>query len=127
MKDTFYFPHDYEPTSDPKMIAMIGGYGATGYGLYWRIVEMLHSSETHTLLKEDYIYVALSKQMSIPVEQVRVFVEDCVNIYKLFDGDDDQFLSNRVMKNIEKRKSISEMRSKAGKISAQKREEKSDF
>jgi hypothetical protein len=127
MKDTFYFPHDYEPTSDPKMIAMLGDYGATGYGLYWRIVEMLHSSETHTLLKEDYIYVALSKQMSTPVEQVRVFVEDCVNIYKLFDGDDDQFLSNRVMKNIEKRKSISEMRSKAGKISAQKREEKSDF
>ena len=57
---------------------MLGDYGATGYGLYWRIVEMLHSNENHALSKEKYIYIALSCQMSTPVEQIEQFVKDCL-------------------------------------------------
>ena len=41
-KETFYFQHDYEPTSDPKMQALVGEYGAAGYGVSWSIIEMLH-------------------------------------------------------------------------------------
>lgn len=123
MKDTYYFPHDYEPTSDPKMCAMIGEYGATGYGLYWRIVEMLHSNEQHTLPKEQYLYLSLSKQMSTSVEQVLRFIDDCIGVYKLFDSDDVCFYSNRVLKNIDFREHIKKVRSDAGKVSAQKKAE----
>ena len=132
MKDTFYFPHDSEPTSDPKIIAMLGDYGATGYGLYWRIVEMLHSNENNALPKEKYIYKALSCQMATPVEQIEQFVEDCLTVYKLFEGDDNCFFSGRVLRNIDLRNKSIEQRSLAGKKSAQKRaeqklENESDF
>jgi len=123
MKDTFYFPHDYEPTSDPKITAMLGDYGATGYGLYWRIVEMLHSNEEHRLPKEQYLFKALSNQLAIDVNQIIKFVNDCVSVYKLFESDDEFFFSNRVFKNIDKREKIVEQRSIAGKASALKKAE----
>jgi len=38
MKKTFYFSHDFEPTSDPKIQALISEYGGLGYGIWWRII-----------------------------------------------------------------------------------------
>ena len=121
MKDTYYFPHDYDSTSDPKIQSMIGEYGATGYGLFWRIIEMLHSDSEHKLPKKQYIYLALAKQMSTSVEQVSTFVEQCISLFELFESDDRFIWSNRVNRNISKRIEISESRSKAGKTSAEKR------
>ena len=34
MKKTFYFSHDFEPTSDPKIQALISEYGGLGYGSF---------------------------------------------------------------------------------------------
>lgn len=119
MKDTFYFQHDYNPTSDPKVQALIGEYGAIGYGIYWRIVEMLHEDELHKLQCKKFIYIALAKQMLTSVEQVETIIKNCIDIYELFKSDDDFFWSERVMRNINKRTEISNKRSKAGKISAE--------
>jgi len=58
MKESYYFSHDYEPTSDPKIAALLGEFGAVGYGIFWRIVEMLHSSKDHQIPKKKYIYSA---------------------------------------------------------------------
>lgn len=121
MKDTFYFQHDYNPTSDPKVQALIGEYGAIGYGIYWRIVEMLHDDELHKLQCKKFIYIALAKQMLTSVEQVESIIKNCIEIYELFKSDDDFFWSERVMRNINKRTEISNKRSKAGKISAESR------
>ena len=56
-KETFYFPHDYDPTGDPKMQALLGEFGGCGYGVFWRIIEMLHSDSSHKLpLKTIYIF-----------------------------------------------------------------------
>ena len=114
-----YFSHDYNATLDPKIIALLGDYGAIGYGIYWRIVEMLHAEESHTLPLKDYIYKALAKQMSTSVEQVSSIVSDCINIYDLFIACDDCFYSKRVNDNIQKMEETKEKRSKAGKISAE--------
>lgn len=116
-----YFSHDYYATLDPKIIALLGDYGAIGYGIYWRIVEMLHAEESHTLPLKDYIYKALAKQMSTDVEQVSSIVRDCINIYDLFIACNDCFYSKRVNDNIQKMEEIKEKRSKAGKISAENR------
>lgn len=121
MKDTFYFQHDYNPTSDPKVQALIGEYGAIGYGIYWRIVEMLHDDELHKLQCKKFIYIALAKQMLTSVEQVESIIKNCIDIYELFKSDNDFFWSERVMRNINKRTEISNKRSKAGKISAESR------
>lgn len=120
-KETYYFSHDYNPTSDPKIQALIGEHGAIGYGIYWRIVEMLHEDNNHKLELKKYIYIALAKQMSTSVEQVQGIVEDCINVYELFCSDEMHFWSERVMRNIDKRSEISSKRSKAGKISAENR------
>jgi len=121
MKDTFYFSHDYEPTSDPKIQAMLGQFGAIGYGLYWRIIEMLHSDNEHKLQKKQYIYLALAQQMLIDVEQVTTFIEQCINVFELFESDQNNFWSDRVNRNIEIRNINSANKSKAGKISAEMR------
>lgn len=121
MKETYYFAHDYNPTSDPKIQALIGEHGAAGYGIYWRIVEMLHEDDSHELELKPYMYIALAKQLSTSVEQVRTLVEQCVNVYELFETDGVIFWSERVKRNIEKRNEISNKRSKAGKISAENR------
>jgi len=116
-----YFSHDYNASSDPKIIALIGDYGAVGYGIYWRIVEMLHSENEHKLPLKEYIYKALAKQMSTSVEQISTIINDCINVYELFIKDNDFFYCQRVFDNIQKMEETKEKRSKAGKISAERR------
>lgn len=116
-----YFSHDYNATLDPKIIALLGDYGAVGYGIYWRIVEMLHAENEHKLPLKEYIYKALAKQMVTNVEQVSAIVRDCIDIYDLFIECDGCFYSKRVNDNIQKMEEIKEKRSKAGKISAENR------
>ena len=116
-----YFSHDYNASLDPKIIALIGDYGAVGYGIYWRVVEMLHSENEHKLPLKEYIYRALAKQMVTSVEQISTIINDCINVYELFIKDNDFFYCQRVLDNIEVRTKISESRSKAGKISAERR------
>jgi hypothetical protein len=117
-KDCFYFPHDYDPTGDPKMQALIGEYGAAGYGIYWRIIEMLHSDSSHKLPLKKYIYTAIAKQMLTSVEQISTIIEYCINVCELFNSDSEFITSNRVNRNIERRTQLSEKRSIAGKASA---------
>jgi hypothetical protein len=125
-KETFYFQHDYEPTSDPKMQAFIGEYGATGYGVYWRLIEMLHSNKDHCLPYENYIFVAVGKQMQVKPEIVKEMVQNCVQLFKLFKDDDACFWCERVLRNIEHRKEISEERAFAGKKSGEARRKKKE-
>jgi len=125
-KDVYYFSHDYNPTSDPKMLAFVGEYGAVGYGIYWRIVEMLHESQEHTLPLKNYIYSALAKQMLTDVEQVFKIVESCINEFELFDCNDEVFWCNRVLRNVEKRLDLIAKKKKAGDASAKARQERKE-
>jgi len=118
MKDSFYFSHDFEPTNDPKISAMISVYGPAGYGLYWRIVEMLHSESTHSIKFKEYVYMAIAKQMATDAAHVKSFIEDCINRFELFATDGETFYSERVMRNIEARKQLSERRSNAARTAA---------
>lgn len=122
-KDTYYFQHDYEPTSDPKMQALLNKYDWHGYGLFWRIIEMLHSDESHKLARKKFIYLSLCNK-STSVQQVLQFVDDCINDFELFSADIDFFWSERVIRNVEKWKKNSENKSFAGKESARLRAEK---
>ena len=120
-QDTLYFPHDYDPFDDIKFEGMVAKHGAVGYSVFWRLVEMLHSSADHNLLLDGYVYDSISGRLSIPSEQVEMVIDDCIHKYHLFQATNGLLWSNRVLKNIEKRKQISEQRSLAGKASAEQR------
>lgn len=117
-KETYYFQHDFEPTSDPKVQVLLDQFGGLGYGVFWRLIEMLHSSESHRLELKDYIYMAIAKQMKTDVEQIKVIVSYLINPCELLMTDGQNYWSNRVDENIRKRKEISEQRSLAGKKGA---------
>lgn len=121
MKDTFYFQHDYEPTSDPKVGALLAKYGGLGYGIWWRLIEMLHSTETHKIEKKKYIYATIAQQMLTSVEQVSDIIEYCISDCELFISDESSFWSERVFRNIHMRAASREQKSAAGKASAEKR------
>jgi hypothetical protein len=119
MKNTkFYFQHDFEAVDDPKILWMLSDYGATGYGLYWRIAEMLHKDEKHILPFKEYLFNGLAKQMVIDENIVRGFIADCIDKYELFKKCEDGFTSERVLTNLknmaEKKQQISIIRKEAG-------------
>lgn len=117
-KESYYFPHDYEPIGDPKMQAFVGEYGAVGYGIFWRIVEMLHADPTHKLPLKQYIFLAIAKQMLTSAEQIQAIIQYAINTCELFISDEEYFWSNRVNSNFAKRTELSEKRAVAGRLGA---------
>lgn len=115
--DAYYFQHDYNPANDPKIICLLGNYGGLGYGIFWRVIEMLHQEKSHKLPLKNYVFEAIAKQMLTSVEQIEEVIKKCIDDYELFQGDQLFFWSNRVLQNIKKQNEISEVRSKAGKAS----------
>jgi hypothetical protein len=114
-KNAYYFQHDYDPTGDPKIQALVGEYGATGYGIYWRLIEMLHAEDTNMMPKKKYVYLALSKQMLTDVILVEQIISDCINEFELFQSDESHFWSNRVFVNVKRREELREKRIEAGR------------
>jgi hypothetical protein len=70
---------------------------------------------------EPYIYESVANKLSISSEQVEKIIEDCIQKYHLFVANGTFFWSERVNRNIEKRKKISKIKSKAGLASAEQR------
>ena len=113
-----YFSHDYNTTQNAKIVCLLGDYGGLGYGMYWRIIELLHQNKEHRLPIKPYIIEAIAKQMLTSAEEVKRFISDCCEKYELFDTDDVMFWSDRVFDNISYREHISGVRSIAGKAGA---------
>ena len=128
MKKTFYFSHDFEPTSDPKIQALISEYGGLGYGIWWRIIEMLHSDDNHKLPKKQFLYRAIAGQMDTNHIFIEEFINFCIEILELLNTDGNYFWSNRVFKNFEQMDKERGWRSKGGINSANARKLKeADF
>jgi hypothetical protein len=123
MKKTYYFQHDFEAISDPKIQYILAKFGGIGYGLWWRIVEMLHQEEENKLQHKEYIYFALANQLKCEQDLVKSFIQSCIEDVDLLGSDGEYFWSERVLKNVGKMQNIKEKRSAAGKLSAEKRAE----
>jgi hypothetical protein len=121
MKKTFYFSHDFEPTSDPKIQALISEYGGLGYGIWWRIIEMLHSDDDHKLPKKQFLYRAIAGQMKCEYVLIEEFIDFAINVLELLNTDGNYFWSNRVFKNFEQMDKERGWRSKGGINSANAR------
>lgn len=123
-KETYYFSHDYSCTNDPKIQTLIGKYGAKGYGIFWRVVEMLHEDQENKLKLKPYIYFGIASLFNEEPEFIEEVILFAVDFCELFDKDNDCIYSNRVLNNLDKRNKIKEARSKAGKRSAEIRQQK---
>lgn len=122
-KDSYYFPHDYDASNDPKMVGFLDQYGAKGYGVYWKIVEMLHNDRDQLLPFEQYIYISIALPMKMTPKEVEDMICSCIEPYRLFASNGEFFWSERVKRNVAVRAEISAARSKAGKESARRRKE----
>lgn len=126
MKDAYYFSHDVNAKSDPKIMAMRNVYGAEGYGWYWIIIEMLAEQNEYKLCHKKWVYDALAMAMQCDAIATEKFITDCINDFELFDSDGEFFWSNSLIRRMEQKREKMAKRSEAGKKGAQKRWKNSD-
>tara|TARA_R110000764_G_scaffold36200_3_gene80899 strand:+ start:3875 stop:4603 length:729 start_codon:yes stop_codon:yes gene_type:complete len=117
-KETYYFSHDYSCINDPKIQALIGKFGASGYGIFWRIVEMLHENSEHKIELKPYVLDAIASLFKEDVKLIKSVLDYSINICELFQKDENFIYSQRVLDNLDKRDAIKKARSEAGKRSA---------
>ena len=102
MKDSFFFKHDCNSRSDPKILQMISVYGMVGYGWFWVLVELLREQDNYKLdISGKYAINALAMQMYTDNETAKKFIGDCINEFHLFESDGTCFWSNSLMKRME--------------------------
>lgn len=118
-KDTYYFSHDANALSDPKILAMRCDYGLEGYGLYWAIIEMLRNEATYKLPLNKNTYRAIKIQTGTTID-VDKYVNDCIKEYGdnetengLFNTDGKSFWSASLLRRMEKYETLKEKRSQA--------------
>ena len=93
MKDTFYFPHDYNASNDEKIKKLIRIEWWEGYGIYRHIIEQLANNNWR--MSEDSIE-DLSYSMHLSCERIATVLRN----YDLFVFEDNFFYSNRLLEHI---------------------------
>ena len=109
-KNTYYFTHDYNAHNDTKILYLRQDLGMEGYGIYWYLIESLADSGGILPLK---ILPVLARQMDCTL----VKVEGIIRNYELFEINENQFFSQRLLSHLDVRKALSE----AGKQGANNR------
>lgn len=129
-KDVYYFSHDANALSDPKILAMRCDYGLEGYGLYWAILEMLRNEATYKLPLNKTTYRAIKMQTGTTVD-VENYLQDCINEYTdsesgngLLNTDNRYFWSESLLRRMQKYESLKEKRSQAANLRWNKEKDK---
>ena len=120
-KDAYYFPHDSNARHDPKVLAMRADFGLEGYALYWIIIEMMRDAEGYTLPLEKFIFKSISMESHSPKftgEAVEQFIWKCIEEYKLFHTDNENFWSVAFLDRMAKVDEIRKKKSEAGRKGA---------
>lgn len=121
IKDAYYFSHDSNARSDPKIMALLNSYGMEGYGRWWVIVEMLREQCNYKLPNEEWVFDALAMAMLCDANSTKKLIDDCVNRFKLLQKDDNYLWSNSLLRRMEKREEEREKKVEAGRKGAEKR------
>jgi hypothetical protein len=117
-KEAYYFSHDSNARSDPKILEMRSVYKSMGYGWYWMIIELMREQEDYSLsMQGKYVWNAFALQVDATAEEIKAFVEDCINEFKLFESDGTKFWS----KSLRSRMKIKEDKSEKARKSAEAR------
>lgn len=117
-KNAYYFSHDSNARTDPKILALINDFGMEGYGRYWVIVEMLSEQKDYELSLSDWVFSALAMQWQCERNAAKDFVYACVSDYELLASDGEVFWSNSLKKRMGFRDERRRKRSEAAKKAA---------
>lgn len=110
MNKSYYFQHDYNSANDHKILFLRQQFGIEGYGIYWYVIEQLAQSNGRLPLK---IVPVLAMQIQTTHDKVMAVIKN----YDLFQIENEEFFSVRLLKQIEFRSELSI----AGKDGANKR------
>lgn len=110
MKESFYFPHDYNAFNDEKIVRLRRKMGLEGYGIFWVIVERLAASSEGRLKLTDIEDIAFDMHMEC--ERIASVVHE----YNLFKFNDTHFWSTRLLSFFAERESKSDKAKKAAKV-----------
>lgn len=106
MKDTYYFPHDYNARQDPKLQDVMAHHGVAGIGIYWCLVEMLYEQGGVVPLKA-------VKGIAYALHVDGEVVSSIINDFDLFQVEGDNITSKSVSVRLQKRLDIIENAKKA--------------
>jgi hypothetical protein len=119
-KQSYYFSHDSNARNDVKIIKLRREMGLEGYGIYWCIIETLRDTSEYKLPVDAIDDIAFG--LVVDAEKVRSVIVD----YDLFIVSNDEFYSDRLLRNMESYKSTAKRLSEAGKSAMAKRYEKKE-
>ena len=100
-KETFYFSHDYNARSDPKLVKLVMKSGLDALGIYWCIIEMLYE-------QDGYINLDCIENIAFELHSECERITDVLRNHNLFKFEDDKFYSDSVLRRLEKRKTKSD-------------------
>lgn len=122
IKGKKYFSHDADAHNDPKIRQLLAVYGWAGYGRYFRLIEQLTAEDNHRLnMKGKYFYEGVGQMLNMSSPDAERFVIDCIDEFKLFEGDGEYMWSVSHLERMKMVDDKSEVTRKAAHASLVKR------
>jgi hypothetical protein len=109
-----YFQHDYTPRQDPKIMALLEDYGVEGYGRYWILLEYFAADNGYKFEDSPLNWKAIAFQMQTKTEEVKKFLNDCVEKFLLLEKEDNYYFSPSFHRRMQHIAEVSEKRAHAG-------------
>jgi len=116
LKDTYYFPHDYNASNDQRVLKLRARLGnEKGYGIYFMILEAM-AQENTGILDSDCM-AELSLSYGLAIDELKAVLDFAIKV-GLFIQDERGIFSKRMLEHKELRKKYKKDRSEAGKRGA---------
>ena len=107
-KESQWFTHEVGTYNTPQMLELIENYGMTGYGYWWILIEILRMEDDYKYdISKPYHYNTIALAFRISKEEVKVFIDDCINKFDLLQTDGTYIWSESLherMKHLERRR-----------------------
>ena len=125
-KESYWFSHDCNAASNPKLIALINKYGFEGYGRWWRLLERLRDCDNYKYhIGTPFAYDVLADDLHLTAEEAKAFVQDCVDYFQLLQCNEEYIWLDSLMARMEywekRREVLRERGRKGGKARAKKK------
>lgn len=115
---TLYFSHDFNASSDDKIVYLCEKFGGIAYGFYWHVIEKLHAESDNKIFIKPYSLGSIAKFLKIDISLLKEIIDYAINECELFESDGESFWSERVFKNVEKYDEYIEGKKRGGAASA---------
>ena len=110
-KDAYYFSHDSNAHTDPKILKLRMALGWEGYGIYWAIIENLRNQETYCICESEFMFLTLS--LAIDEAKLKQMLSKCLDV-KLLEISEGKVFSPSLLRRMERADEIRNKRKIAG-------------